>query len=100
MRRVTLRDIARLRLRNQRLVLSGAPGAHFKTPEEVVGWFGAVQSQEYALARWSVGQRLGPGAADSRVRAAVDSGAILRTHILRPTWHFVLPRDIGPITQL
>ena len=26
--------------------------------------------------------------------AAFDAGRILRTHLLRPTWHFVLPEDI------
>src|SRR5438552_2704895 len=68
--RVDLREIARLRLRNQRLVLGGPK---FATPEQVVGWFGAVQSQEYAPAKWSVGQRLagrggqaGPGGQAAR----------------------------------
>ena len=83
-------DIAQLRLRNQRLVLGGA---RFASPEEVVGWFGAVQSQEYAPAKWSLGMRT-TGASESEVEAAIASGKILRTHILRPTWHFVLPRDI------
>ncbi len=90
----TLADIARLRLRNQRLVLAASSGK-FGSPEEVVGWFGAVQSQEYALAKWSVGQRLAGPAGDSQVESAVAAGRILRTHILRPTWHFVLPADIS-----
>ena len=51
-----LADIAGLRLRNQRLLL--ADESKFRSPEEVVGWLGAVQSQEYALARWSVGMRM------------------------------------------
>jgi len=58
-----------------------------------VGWLGAVQSQEYALARWSVGMRMagrgGAPAVESDVEAAIASGAILRTHILRlgvPSW--------------
>ena len=29
-----------------------------------------------------------------RVEKAFDDGAILRTHVLRPTWHFVAPADI------
>src|SRR5690348_14847971 len=96
-----LADIAALRLRNQRLVLSGA---HFKKPEEVVGWLGAVQSQEYVLARWSVGMRMSgvgaAGASAAAVESAVAEGRILRTHILRPTWHFVLPRDIHWMQRL
>ena len=69
-----------------------------------MGWLGAVQSQEYALARWSVGMRMagrgGAPAVESDVEAAIASGAILRTHILRPTWHFILPRDIMPVMRL
>jgi Winged helix DNA-binding domain len=83
-----LREIARLRLRNQRLT-----GAKFKTAEEVVGWLGAVQAQEYALAKWSLGERT-TDLADSAVNNLLREGRILRTHILRPTWHFVLPADI------
>jgi hypothetical protein len=91
-----LADIAALRLRNQRLVLSGA---HFKTAEEVVGWLGAVQSQEYLLARWSVGMRMSAASATA-VESAVAGGRVLRTHILRPTWHYVLPRDIHWMQRL
>ncbi|MEA2676056.1 MAG: hypothetical protein QOJ81_197 [Chloroflexota bacterium] len=93
-----LAEIARLRLRVQRLALAAEKLAK---PEGVVGWLGAVQSQEYQLARWSLGQRLaGPGVAASAVERAVASGRILRTHILRPTWHFVLPRDIRWMMRL
>lgn len=95
---ISLADIARLRLRIQRLRLAGHK---FASPEEVVGWLGVVQSQEYGLAKWSVGMRLaGPKSAESAVEAALASGAILRTHILRPTWHYVLPRDIHWMMQL
>jgi hypothetical protein len=33
-------------------------------------------------------------ATDAGVERAFDDGSILRTHVLRPTWHFVLPADI------
>jgi hypothetical protein len=33
-------------------------------------------------------------ATDASVEAAFAAGRILRTHLLRPTWHFVLPADI------
>ncbi|MEP7361374.1 MAG: hypothetical protein ABI744_07330, partial [Chloroflexota bacterium] len=78
-----LADIARLRLRNQRLVLAGT--SRFASVEDVVGWLGAVQSQEYGLAKWSLGQRLAGGkgrvASESVVESAIASGRILRTHI-------------------
>ncbi len=81
-------DIARRRLMNQRInrPLRG-------TPADVVGWLGAVQAQDYAGAKWAVGLRL-RRATDDAVERAFDDGSILRTHLLRPTWHFVTPADI------
>ena len=63
------------------------------TPAEVVAWLGAVQAQDYAGATWGVGQRV-PEATAATVEQAFEEGAILRTHVLRPTWHFVAPADI------
>lgn len=83
-----------MRLRNQRLV-----GAGDAEPAAVVAWFGAMQAQEYALARWSVGQRAS-GLDDATVRRAVDEGRILRTHALRPTWHFIAAADLRWIQEL
>lgn len=80
--------IVHRRMYNQRL-----RGVPFDTPEQAVGWLGAVQSQEYGPAKWSVGQRVA-GVDDAAVERLVADGAILRTHLLRPTWHFVLPADI------
>lgn len=59
----------------------------------------AVQSQEFAQARWSLGQRAS-GLAEAAVNEAYDRGTILRTHVLRPTWHFVLPDDIRWLLEL
>ena len=53
----------------------------------------ASQSQDFYAAKWSLGLRV-PGATEASVDALYDAGAILRTHVLRPTWHFVLPEDI------
>jgi len=88
------REIALRRLHNQHL--AGAPLAD---PVAVVRHFGAMQAQEYAVARWSVGQRTA-GFNDDAVRRAVDDGAIIRTHALRPTWHFVAAADIAWIQAL
>ena len=76
------------RLRAQRL--TGAPCA---TPEEAVGLLLGVQAQDFGPAKWAVGARVG-GATDASVEEAFAAGRILRTHVLRPTWHFVLPADI------
>jgi hypothetical protein len=87
-------DIARWRLHNLRL-----EGAPFQAPDEVVQWLGAVQSQDYGPAKWSVAERIG-GVADAAMDRASADGAILRTHVLRPTWHFVVPADIRWMLEL
>jgi hypothetical protein len=81
-------DITRTRLRNQCL-----SGGRFKRPEDVVRWFGAVQAQDYAGAKWALGLRM-QRAVDADIEAALRDGRILRTHVMRPTWHFVAPEDI------
>ncbi len=68
-------------------------------PAAVVGWFGAMQAQDYGMALWAVGQRL-IGATEASLQRAFDDGAILRTHVLRPTWHFVTPADIRWLLDL
>ena len=60
---------------------------------EVVRALGAVQAQDYAGAKWGVGQRT-ENATDAQIDSEIDTGQILRTHILRPTWHFVAASDI------
>jgi len=72
----------------------------FETPEAAVGWLGAVQSQDYGPAKWSVAQRMGADITDAELDRAFDAGRILRTHVLRPTWHFVRPEDIHWLVNL
>jgi Winged helix DNA-binding domain len=62
------------------------------SPTRLVASFGAVQSQDYSLGTWSIAQRLANPRAD--VERAVADGSILRTHVLRPTWHFVARDDL------
>jgi hypothetical protein len=76
------------RLHNQRLARS-----EFHSPADVVAWLGAVQAQDYPAAKWALGLRA-PGLTDADVEQAFAEGSILRTHVLRPTWHFVTPADI------
>jgi Winged helix DNA-binding domain len=92
---VTNRAIAHARLRNSRLV-----GTRLDRPEDVVGWFGAVQSQDVPGALWGVAQRLAAETTIDAVGAAMDDGRIVRTHAMRPTWHFVRPEDLRWIQAL
>jgi hypothetical protein len=54
----------------------------------------AMQAQEHAYARWSVAQRVEGGIGASAVDRAFDDGDFLRTHVLRPTWHYVAKEDL------
>ncbi len=66
----------------------------------MVAWFGAVQAQEYGPAKWGLALRSATGVTDAALARAIDQGRILRTHILRPTWHFVARDDIRWILEL
>lgn len=59
----------------------------------------AIQSQDYGGAKWAVGQRLAR-ATDTSLDAAFDAGEFVRTHVLRPTWHFVAPSDLRWLLEL
>jgi hypothetical protein len=87
-------DIAHQRLHNQ-LITQRA----FEKPGDVVEWLGAVQAQDYAAAKWAVGLRL-QGVTGDDIEQAFAGGAILRTHVMRPTWHFVSPADIRWMLRL
>jgi Winged helix DNA-binding domain len=80
--------ITRRRMRASRLT-----GSPFASADEVVRWHLAMQSQDYAPAKWSVGQRT-RGPRDVDLDRALEEGSIVRTHVLRPTWHFVSREDI------
>jgi hypothetical protein len=85
--------IASRRLQAQRL-----DGAPLEDPQAVLHWLVASQAQDFGPALWSVGQRC-----DADVAAlleAFDAGQILRTHVLRPTWHFLHPADIRWVLAL
>src|SRR5579875_447352 len=89
-----LRAVAGRRLANQRLS-NPEPGSVASVVRRLV----AVQSQIYPAARWSIGQRAsGLGPAD--VDEALAAGAVIRTHVLRDTWHLVCAEDIHWLLDL
>jgi hypothetical protein len=87
-------SISHTRLINQQIVTT-----RFKTPKEIVSWMGAMQAQDYLMAKWAAGARL-TASTDKDIEEAVSKGEILRTHLLRPTWHFVSPDDIHWMLKL
>jgi len=91
---ITSSSITTLRLRNQWI---DAPQRG--TAADVVDYLVAVQAQDFANSKWGLGLRL-RGAVEVDVQRAYDRGEILRTHLLRPTWHFVTPKDIRWLLML
>ncbi len=91
---MTFTDIAKHRLVNQQIVESS-----FTQAKALVHWMGALQAQDYAMAKWAIGLRL-PQAIETDIEKSIDEGSIIRTHILRPTWHFVAADDIRWMLQL
>ncbi|RJP23033.1 MAG: winged helix DNA-binding domain-containing protein [Deltaproteobacteria bacterium] len=87
-------DILASRLRN-----TGLTGAPFASASGAVAGLLAVQAQDYAAAKWSLGMRV-EGSTDVSIENAFNDGAILRTHVLRPTWHFVTPENIRWMLEL
>ncbi len=87
-------EIALMRLESQHIA-----GSELTSPNSLVAWMGAVQAQDFPMAKWSLGLRL-PGSTEKLIASAIDRGEILRTHLLRPTWHFVTPDDIYWLLEL
>lgn len=85
---MNLKKISSIRLAQQQLTAN-----LFKKPEELVKYMGALQAQDYNMCKWAIGIRV-PGSTDHGIEKAISDGKIIRTHVLRPTWHLVSPDDI------
>ncbi len=88
-----LDDVLARRLATQRLT-----GRALERPADVVRELVCVQAQDAPLSRYSIALRTSGG--DASVRAAIDAGEIVRTHILRPTWHYVASEDLRWVLEL
>lgn len=86
--------ISNLRLQAQQIT-----STKFKRAQDIVSWMGAMQAQDYYMSKWAIGIRL-PGSTDMEIETALNKGEILRTHLLRPTWHLVAASDIYWMLEL
>ncbi|HEY8933726.1 MAG TPA: winged helix DNA-binding domain-containing protein [Cyclobacteriaceae bacterium] len=91
---MTNQSIAYFRMLNQGLLESS-----FKSVHDLVSYMGCIQSQDYYGAKWAIGNRI-KGITDAAIEKDFNDGKILRTHVLRPTWHFVSPEDIRWMLKL
>jgi hypothetical protein len=89
-----MNEIAARRLKTQALI-----GSTFKTAAEVVGYFGAMQAQEYLCALWAVGMRV-PDSTEADIRQAVAQREIVRGWPMRGTIHFTAAEDTRWILEL
>ncbi|SDF71274.1 winged helix DNA-binding domain-containing protein [Chitinophaga filiformis] len=85
---MTAKILLQQRLANQQLIRPT-----FGSAPELVRWCGAIQAQDYEMSKWAVGMRL-PAATTEQIEASISKGELVRTHVLRPTWHLVHPEDI------
>ena len=85
--------MARLQITYERLLRQRIAGEGVKSTADVVRWMGAVQAQDYAAGKWAIGLR-SEATTDAEVEAAFAAGEIVRTHVMRPTWHFLAPEDV------
>jgi hypothetical protein len=87
-------DLARWRLRTQHLV-----EPHLPTAVDVVGALLGVQAENPAQSAWAVAARTAaPDPAD--LARLLDDGTVVRTHVLRPTWHYVPAADVTWLIEL
>lgn len=87
-------EISNIRLHNQQIATT-----NLKTPKELLGWMCAMQAQEYNQAKWAIGVRL-PHLSETQIESAFNNGELIRTHLMRPTWHFVSADDIYWMLEL
>lgn len=80
-------EISHYRLASQKLYKTNPC-----SPQEIVQHLGAMQAQDYTMAKWAIGSRC--DSTEKVIEEAINSAKIIRTHILRPTWHFVASDDI------
>lgn len=64
----------------------------FSRAEDVVGWMGMMQAQDYSQFRWAIGMRLKEPKMEA-VKDSFSSGKIVRLHLLRCTVQTVTAKD-------
>lgn len=91
---MTARQLLQQRLTNQQLTQPT-----FQSAPELVHWCAAIQAQDYEMSKWAVGMRL-PQASNEDIEHCIATGQLVRTHVLRPTWHLVHPADVRWMLEL
>lgn len=88
-----------LQISQQRFLNQHVHSDQFKTANDLVHWMGAIQAQDYAMSKYAIGVRL-KNYTNEIVEDAINKSEIIRTHVLRPTWHFVAAEDARWMLEL
>lgn len=94
----TLDERAIARWRVHTLALTGR--RRYPSAEAAVGGTLAVQAEQHRHALWALACRSQAAAGEAELAREFDAGRFLRTHVLRPTWHYVTPEDIRWLLEL
>ena len=89
--------LATIRRRHASQRLAGEP---LGSVVDAVRWSGAVQAQEFAEVKWSLAERIAGAPTEAEIERAFTDGEVIRTHVMRPTWHFVAAEDIRWLLRL
>lgn len=87
-------EIATTRLANQHIAKPS-----YNNPKKIAHHMGALQAQSYKWVKWAMGLRL-PDSTLGTIETAIAKGDIIRTHLLRPTWHVVSADDLRWMLEL
>jgi hypothetical protein len=82
-----------------RLLSQAIVNSHFQTPLKVITHMGAIQAQDFGMARKAILLR-GSGITEEAIVKAMDKGKLIRTHVLRPTWHITSANRITGLLKL
>lgn len=91
---MTIQDI--LHLRRSNLCLASNQD---RSISELFLYLGAMQAQDLRMSKLAIALRT-HARTKAEVEAAINRGDIIRTHILRPTWHFVAAENLRWMLQL
>lgn len=87
-------EITALRLQQQQI-----SQPQYSSPNELVAYMCAMQAQDFNMGKWAIASRL-KDASMAEVERAFNEGKILRTHVMRPTWHFIAAQDYRWMLEL
>ncbi len=91
---MTHSDISNFRIQNQFI-----QNPEFLSAKDLVYSMGAMQAQDLSMVKWAVGQRL-QVATEKAIDNAYNKGEVIRTHLMRPTWHLVSAEDVYWLLEL